>query len=204
MCSEIVDVGLNLTVSRKERYLRLRPLYQRIAAQYLLRRFVDPQDILTENEQQKISKVIWATFHVPILVMGMLVNDEVFIEERAGWTEWDPMGNEMVNWRVVQFEWLWDDTLDSMRLLRCWMTQGHRRDDGRCELERDDPLNQFLFPIVNKTNANRGGSAPFTEWYIEEIRRLFDPCFRLWVQTVLRDRPNLVLGPWSQWDHFGY
>ena len=70
MCSEIVDVGLNLTVSRKERYLRLRPLYQRIAAQYLLRRFVDPQDILTEKEQQKISKVIWATFHVPILVNG--------------------------------------------------------------------------------------------------------------------------------------
>ena len=80
MCSDIVGVDRNESapsMSRKERYLRLRPLYQRIAAQYLLRRFVDPQDILTENEQQKISKVIWATFHVPILVMGMLVNDEV-------------------------------------------------------------------------------------------------------------------------------
>jgi len=120
---------------------------------------VDPQDILKD---EKMSKVIWSTYYVPILVLGMLVNDEVFIEgehEKRGWSQWDPLWNEMLNYKWIQFEYLWNDTLDSIRTIKCWMTQNHRRDDTQCEMERDDPLNQFLFPNVKKTNSNRGGIA---------------------------------------------
>lgn len=207
MCTEISDLDRNLTVtapsiSRKERYLRMRPFYKQIAAHYFMQRFVDPKDIM--DPDQKMGKVIWAAYHVPILVLGMLVNDEVFIENDIGWNQWDPLWNEMLNYKWIQFEYLWDDTLDSMRTIKCWMTQGHRMDNTQCEFERDDPLNQFLFPKVEKTNSNRGGSAPYSDWYIGEVLRLMDPCFRLLVKTMLRDRPNLVLGDWMEWEHFGY
>jgi len=64
--------------------------------------------------------------------VAMMVNDEVFIERGMGWNQWDPISNEMVNYKWTQFEWLWGDTLDSIRVLILWLTGYWRIDLNYC------------------------------------------------------------------------
>merc|ERR1712087_884822 len=122
MCSNISARARNLAITdRKQRYLEMREYYKEIVAEYFRRRFVG-KDYVMPNNTESGTKMIWSPFHYPILVIGMLVYDEVFIENAKtgmGWDQWDPLRNEIVNYRWTQFEWLWGNTLDSMRLIRC-------------------------------------------------------------------------------------
>jgi len=191
------------SVDRKERYLMMREHYKEIVVEYFERRFIAPKDIMKPQTKQKGSKMIWSSYHVPVMVIGMMVNDEVFIERGMGWNQWDPISNEMVNYKWTQFEWLWGDTLDSMRMIRCWMSEGLRIQNEHCEIQRDDPLNIEMFPVINKTNS-KVGSSTFSNWYSQKIRKMFNPCFDLAVNRILEDRPKLLLGEWTEWEYFGY
>ena len=204
LCSKISGIWRSSDIEdRKERYMAMRGHYKEIVIEYFKRRFISPKDIMAPYAEQDGSKMIWATYHVPVLVIGMMVNDEVAIEHGMGWDQWDPLSNELLNYRWIQFEWLWGDTLDSMRMIRCWMTEGLRIDNSRCEIERDDPLNIEMFPNINKTNS-KVGSSTFSKWYSGKIKKMFNPCFDLVVNVILQDRPQLLLGEWTEWEYFGY
>ena len=131
------------------------------------------------------------------------MNDEVFIEHGMGWNQWNPISNEMINYKWIQFEYLWGNTLDSIRLIRCWMSQGIRIDNEHCEFGRNDMLNMESFSEINKS-ASWGGSTAFSEWYANQIVLLFNPCADLVIHCILRDRPNLLLGDWVKWKYFEY
>merc|ERR1712176_959749 len=103
--------------SAKERYIAMRGHYKTLVSEYMRRRWVSPRDVMAPTSEQKLSKVIWATYHVPVLFVGMLANDEVFIDgimngsnsnsdsldgNGMGWNAWDPMSNEMPNYRWIQ------------------------------------------------------------------------------------------------------
>ena len=183
---------------KKERWLLMREDYKKLIIQYFKGRYNEPKDIFNEKVS-RFCKLIWATYYVPILFVGLFVNDEVFIGDN-NIDEWDPMKNEILNYRYIQFEWLWHDTLDSIRTLKCWMTQGWRLGNDKCEYERDDVLNEEWFRIINKSSSKGRGKLP--EWYKDEIVDIFSPCTNLIVNNLLRDRPNIFLGQWIPWDRF--
>ena len=175
--------------------------------EYFRRRFlVKDYEMVTNSAfegmeaQAAGTKMIWSPFHFPILMIGMLVNDEVFIENGMGWNQWNPMENEMVNYKWIQFEYLHGNTLDSMRLIRCWMSQGMRIDNEHCEFQRDDPFNIKAF---NKTTSSKskGGDVVFSEWYVNAINKLFMPCYEMVVNGILHDRPRMLLGQWTKWKY---
>ena len=120
------------------------------------------------------------------------------------WNQNDPISNEMVNYKWTQFEWLWGDTLDSMRMIRCWMSEGLRIQNEHCEIQRDDPLNIEMFQNINKSASYGDSNHLFSDRFIVEIRKIFNPCFDLVVNRILEDRPNLLLGEWTEWEYFGY
>jgi len=183
---------------------------KRLVIEYFRRRFVvkdyemvkDSHGGYSKEEQQAGTKMIWSPFHFPILMMGMLVNDEVFIENGMGWNEWSPMENEMVNYKWIQFEYLHRNTLDSVRTIRCWMSQGLRIDNTHCEFERDEFLNDWMFSNV-RIRKSKGGGIPFSDWYSQEIGKLFTPCSEMVVNGILSDRPQMLLGQWTKWEYLG-
>merc|ERR1712079_791681 len=182
------------TVDRKERYLMMKEHYKEIVMEYFKRRFIAPKDIMADGQEQEGSKIIWSSYHVPVMIIGMMVNDEVFIERGIGWNQWDPILNEMVNYKWIQFEWLWGDTLDSMRMIRCWMSEGLRIQSEHCEFQRDDPSNIERFQNINKSASYGDSNHLFSDRFIVEITKIFNPCFDLVVNRILEDRPNLLLG----------
>ena len=183
---------------RKSRWLLMREDYKKLIIAYFRGRYIEPKDIHT-SKVTKYAKLIWSTYYVPILFIGLYVNDEVFVGDNVD--EWDPMQNEILNYRYIQFEWLWHDTLDSIRTLKCWMTQGYRLDNNKCEYERDHPLNQQYFGEVRKANSR--GKGELSDWYKDQIVGIFGPCTSLIFNNLLNDRPNIFLGDWIPWDRFG-
>lgn len=202
LCTKISGIWKGMQAAdRREKYIAMREHYKEIAVEYFKRRFVGPKDIMLGEHEQPGTKVIWATYHVPVLVIGMLANDEVFIE----WDRWDPLEREMLNYRWMQFEFLWGDTLDSFRLIRCWMSQGLRIDNEHCEIQRDDPSNIAMFGEREKGKSKHSSTTlPFSDWFAEQIKAVFNPCTDLAVNGILHDRPNLLLGDWKQWKYFNY
>ena len=116
--------------------------------------------------QTKPQMVVWAAYHLPILLIGIFVYEEVYFETHTH-SDWHPIYNELLNYKWVQFEWLWNNTLDSIRTIKCWMTQGYRINNDECEFERDDPYNQDYFGEANKSNSKAVGVV--SDWYINEI-----------------------------------
>ena len=187
--------------------MKMRGHYKEMVIEYFRRRFlVKDYEMVTNSAfegmeaQAAGTKMIWSPFHFPILMIGMLVNDEVFIENGMGWNQWNPMENEMVNYKWIQFEYLHGNTLDSMRLIRCWMSQGMRIDNEHCEFQRDDPFNIKAF---NKTTSSKskGGDVAFSEWYVNAINKLFMPCYEMVVNGILHDRPRMLLGECMEWKY---
>ena len=90
VCEDIKNVYDDMKRStevdeRKQRYMAMRQHYKRLVAEYMRRRWVSPKDVMAPTHQQKLSKVIWATYHVPVLFVGMLVNDDRGVyRERKG------------------------------------------------------------------------------------------------------------------------
>lgn len=213
MCSNISAISKEMAIiDRKEKYMAMRGHYKEMVIEYFRRRFVvkdyempnNTECTMGGNEDDLLcvsgTKMVWSPFHYPILLIGMLVNDEVFIDRGVGWNEWDPMSNEMLNYRMMQFEYIWGNTLDSMRFIRCWMSQGLRIDNDHCEFRRNDTFNidKFTGSLHMKS---KGGSTPFSDWYANEIKNIFTPCSDLIVNGILYDRPNLLLGEWMKWKY---
>ena len=176
----------------KEKYIKMRQNYKLLVIEYFRQRYLTQDYVASDS-----TKFVWSSFQFPILMIGMLVNDEVFIENGMGWNQWNPMENEMVNYKWIQFEYLHGNTLDSMRLIRCWMSQGMRIDNQHCEFERYDPFNVLKFWKIN-TIKSKGDEIPFSEWYSDEINKLFMPCYEMVVDGILHDRPQLLLGEWMK------
>ena len=180
----------------------MRDEYKTLIVEYLKRRYIEPRDIMDRNTKSGLSKVIWSTYIVPVLFAGLFAYDEVFIEN--DWNKWDPNKNEILNYKYIQFEWLWSDTLDSIRIIKCWMTQGFRMNNDKCEYERDDIINQQLFGEIREKpyKANSKSTSKYSQWYIDEIKQIFDPCTNLITNVLLKDRPNLLIGQWLKWNHY--
>ena len=138
---------------------------------------------------QKGTKVVWSTYYLPALLIGLFVNDEIY------------KNNLSFNYKWIQFEWLWSDTLDSMRTIKCWMTHGYRINNNKCEFQKYDIINKKLFNHITKTHSF-GSKAPFTDYYINEIVKIFTPFHNLLVNALLNDRPNVLIGHWQKWDYF--
>ena len=180
----------------KERYLLMREYYKLLIIEYFKRRYIKPKDIMKKS---KIAKTIWSSYIVPILFIGIFVNDQVFINNK--WNEWDPISNEIIlNYKYIQFEWLWNNTLDSMRLLKCWITKGFRINNNKCEYKRNDKENKKLFYQIKKTNSK--AKIGYSSWYKQEIINIFTPCTQILLNIIINDRPNLVIGEWLKWESF--
>ena len=187
----------NIINNKKERYLLMRDYFKTLIIEYFKSRYIKPKDIDLKWPGHRFTKVIWATYYIPILFIGLFVNDEVFINNK--WNKWDPINNEILNYKYIQFEWLWNDTLDSMRLLKCWITQGFRINNNKCEFKRNDEINKYLFSNINKTNTRNKKGVKWSKWYGEQVSILYSPCNDLIDKVLLNDRPNLLLGQWIQW-----
>ena len=204
MCSEMMGIWRSSDiVDRKERYIKMRGHYKEMVIEYFRRRFVVKDYEMPDNTMEGMvsgTKMIWSPFHYPVLLIGMLVNDEVFIDRGMGWNQWDPISNEMLNYKWTQFEWLWGNTLDSMRMIRCWMSEGLRIDNDQCEFRRNDTFNVHKF-TESAVMKSKGGATPFSDWYANEIANIFTPCSDLIVNGILFDRPALLLGEWERWNN---
>ena len=81
LCTKLHKMWLGADATeRKARYMEMRVHYKEMVAEYFKRRFIEPKDIMAPYKEQDGSKVIWATYHMPVLIIGMMVYDEVFIE----------------------------------------------------------------------------------------------------------------------------
>eukprot|EP01084_Bolivina_argentea_P018092 33725_1 len=182
----------NTVYGAKTKYLLMRNEYKLLIIEYFKCRYIDAKD---RNLDIGLTRLIWATYYVPILFIGLFVNDEVFIGNK--WNEWDPKNNEILNYKYIQFEWMWGNTLDSMRMLKCWITQGFRINNNQCEFQRDDVINKYLFNNLKKTNSR--GKARFSDSYITGIKKIFTPCTQLVTDALLKDRPHILIGEWIEW-----
>ena len=167
-------------LNKGERHKMMKVHYMRLIVEYLRRKYISPKDVEPMNDQ-KGSKVVWATYYLPVLLIGMFANNEV---------------HQTSNYKWIQFEWLWHYPLDSMRTIKCWITG----DDKECGIKRDYPQNIELFSIVNRTNHK--ATAAFTDYYIQEIKALFIPHTNLLTKALLRDRSDLLIGQWKKWKYF--
>ena len=77
-----------------------------------------------------------------------------------------------------------------------------RIDNEHCEFQRDDEQNIMKFMNV-RTRKSMGGDVAFSDWYANEVNKLFMPCYDMVVNGILRDRPQMLLGEWMKWKYLG-
>eukprot|EP01083_Nonionella_stella_P028374 78145_1 len=199
MCSDLNGRWNQLELdgeSGRDRYLRMRKEYRNFLVIYYWKRYVE--QLFMVDPRMGIFK--WSGFILPSLLTAWTAWDEVkgetFMEN-----EWDPLGNnEVYQSKVIQFEWMFDNIAKAMKEIKCWMMD--IRTDAGCDDEIDDKENEKLFENVEHLNVNRPSSwKEYNEYYESNMQRLWNPCNMALQNIVLRDRPQLLLGGWQDWNY---
>ena len=166
-------------MSGEARHLLMRTHYKRMVTEYFRRRFIEPKDIMVPRVPNVSipAKIVWSTYHWPVLLAGMLASDEVsgvFLDSNYKW---------------IQFEYMWANEPDSMSALKCWVTRL-----ARCNVNQNESS--------VKNFSARATRKPVSDWFIAQIQRIFTPCTSMAISGVLKDRPGLLLGEWLRWYYF--
>ncbi len=107
------------------------------------------------------------------------------------------------NFKVVQFEWFFDNLDDNMEILRCWMhlIGKERAENWRelCQIENGKSIKAVKDTKVNSAAKGREMSSNLTERLSLRLR----PCVDCLVYNIREGRrKDSLFGEWLPWMHF--
>ena len=198
MCTELNRQWETLRSDGKtprDRYLGMMDEYRTFLVAYLYRRFVN-EEFMTQPRMD-IHK--WSALLLPSTLSTLVAWEEVKGMEFMR-NEWDPMGDtEFYENRYIQFEWMYGNLNEAMKLVRCWMMD--LKDGTECDAGMK-LTQQGLFDGVGLSNSDRANSTRMEDkGYREGMQPLWEPCNLAMQHIVLEDRPQLLLGEWVDWNY---
>ena len=180
-----------------ERWWKMKRYYKEFLVVYFRRRLVGKPGT---SDIGRPRKTILVSFTFPEFLVAVFAYDEV-------------LGNmvpvpgrdlvEITSYRVVQFEWLYEDVGRSMKVIKCWMMD---LDEAECDEHLPDDDNMRWFKHGAGAGSGGGGGEKlnhirnaslihgYYKWYDDRIKELYGPCIESMKQIVLYDRPELLLG----------
>ena len=167
---------LTLKMNGLERYEFMKQRhYKRLMATYLYLRYVSPKQIEPKMRQNGF---VWVPFQFPTLLFWILSMDE---------------NGAQNSFKIMQFDYLWKHSDDSMIIMRCWITNECDYNANKLKMIKSNQTN------TTKNNAKAQGSASMATQAI--VRDIYQPCYQSLVH-LLTDRPELLLGKWMNWKHW--
>eukprot|EP01084_Bolivina_argentea_P275790 470429_1 len=180
----------------RNRYLMMIDEYRNYLVTYYRYRFVYKMFLV--EPRREIYK--WASFLFPTVLSTLFAWDESkgfeFMKNK-----WNPLQHdEYYENKYVQFEWMFDNVADAMKIVKCWIMD--IKSDSKCDMVINKKDNDLLFRDVEQTNSNRpSGYKAKNVFYESHMQKIWNPC-NLAVQHIIKyDRPKLLLGGWYNWNY---
>eukprot|EP01083_Nonionella_stella_P007810 22464_1 len=146
--------------------------YKALIATYFYLRYVDPKNI---EPRMRENAFIWVPFQLPSILIWWFAIEEY----PSAYAD---------RFRMIQFDFLWENVGESMNIIRCWITN---------ECIKDYKMNpKWRAYKIPKNNTKSVGTA--STKIQKMIRHYYRPCYLPLLQMI-RDNPSLLLGRWLPW-----